>query len=127
MAVTHTAAMRNTLSSTVGSAIDGGATIPTGQVIIRTAGDVEVSTSNYANPAFGAPAAGVITANPIADDVNATGGTAAIVTNENRDNLEIFRGTVTASGGGGDMIISSITVNPGDTVQHTGATYTAPP
>ena len=127
MSVTTATPTRNAIAALVGGAIDAGTTNATGQSIIRTSGLVAVATNTYANPAFGAPSVGVITANAIGDDINAAGGVAAIVTNEDRDNVEVWRGTVTNVGGGGDMEITDVNVNAGDTLQQTSVTYTAPP
>lgn len=131
MAITHTNVtplfVRNVLADAVVDLIDGGTTDPNGDLVIMTSGDVEVATLAFANPAFGAAASAVATANAIADDTSATGGTAALFKVQDRENREIFRGTVTATGGGGDMELSSVTIGATDTVSVTSFTYTASP
>lgn len=78
-------------------------------------------------PAFGAPSIGVITLEgvPLDADAVATGdidnvqllnGSAAIVVS----------GTVTVTGGGGDLEINNITVNSGQNVAIQSLTYAAP-
>lgn len=124
-AITHTTATRNTLADTVVDLIDVGTTNPQGQLVIMTSGDVEVATLNMSNPAFGAAAAGVATASAISDDTSATGGTAALFKLVDRDGTEIVRGTVTATGGGGDIELSSVSIGAGDTVSISSLTYTA--
>lgn len=125
MALTHTTAIRNGLADYTVDAIDGGTTDANGDLVIMTSGDVEVSTHALANPSFGAASSGTATANAISDDTSATGGTAALFKFQNRDNTEIFRGTVTATGGGGDLELSSLAIGAGDTVSITSFTYSA--
>jgi hypothetical protein len=126
MALTHTTAVRNVLADATVDAIDAGATDTTGDLIIMTSGDVEVATLTWtATPAFGAASGGTATMNAINDDTSATGGTAALFKFQNRDNVEIFRGTVTATGGGGDLTLSSTSVGATDTVSITSFTYSA--
>lgn len=126
MALTHIAALRNTLADAVDTAVNAGTTDATGDLIIMTSGDVEVATIILANPAFGAAAAGVITlAGVPLEDTSATGGTAALFKFQNRDNTEQLRGTVTATGGGGDIELTSVTIGATDTVRITSLTYAA--
>jgi hypothetical protein len=127
MAITHTPAARNLIADFIVGLLDIGVIgNVTGESVIRTGALVEVARNQYSNPAFLAATGGIATADTIADDTNADGGIAAIVTNEDRANTEIWRGTVTAPAGGGDMEISDINVNLGDTVQQGPVTYQAP-
>lgn len=126
MAITHVTAIRNTMADAVVDAIDSGTTDATGDLVFMTSGDVEVATLAMTNPAFGAAAAGVATAAAISDDASATGGTVALFKLQDRDNGEVLRGTVTATGGGGDIELSSLSVGAGDTVSMSSLTYTAP-
>lgn len=126
MATTHTATVRNGIADYVVDQLDTGTTDATGDIVIMTSGDVEVATLALSNPAFGAAAAGVATAAAITSDPSATGGTAALYKAQNRDNTEIFRGSVTATGGGGDIELSSINIGASDTVSLSSLTYTAP-
>lgn len=123
MALTHSTAVRNTLADAVADAVDVGTTNPNGQLVIMTSGDVEVATLNMSNPAYGAAAAGAVTANAITDDTSATGGTAALFKVVNRDGTEIYRGTVSTSGA--DLNLSSTTIGAGDTVSVSSLVYTA--
>jgi len=128
MALTHSTAVRNGLADYTVDQIDLGVTDVTGDLVIMTSGDVEVATLTWtATPAFGAAASGTATMNAINDDTNATGGTAALFKFVDRDNVEVVRGTVTATGGGGDIELSSVTIGAGDTVSITSLTYTASP
>jgi hypothetical protein len=125
MAVTHPAAVRNGVADFVVDQLDEG--VPPGNLVFRTSGDVEVATLPLSNPAFGAAAAGVATAGAITSDTNATGGTVAKATLENAAATKKIECSVTGTGGGGDIEMSSVSVGAGDTVSCSSLTYTAPP
>jgi hypothetical protein len=129
MALTHSATAAAAMTNASVDLIDGGTTNPTGAVVFMTSGDVEVATCNFSNPAYGAgtsAAPSVATANTISDDTNATGGTIAKFKHVDRDETGHHFGTVTATGGGGDYEISSVTVAASETVSVTSSTYTGP-
>jgi hypothetical protein len=123
MALTHTTTVRNTLATAIATAVDQGS--GAGQLVIMTSGDVEVATLTFSDPAFGAASSGAITANAITADSSATGGTAALFKVVDSDATEIYRGTVTATGGGGDLELSSVTIAATDTVSVSSLVYTA--
>jgi len=125
MAITHITSLRNTFADSVDSAVNTGTTDANGDLVIMTSGDVEVATLALSATAFGAASSGVITAAAITNDSSATGGTAALFKFQDKDNAEVFRGTVTATGGGGDIELSSVSIGAGDTVSITSFTYTA--
>lgn len=130
MAITHVTAVRNAAADAVVDRIDLGAADATGDLVLMAAGDVTVATLPMANPAFGAAgavAAGRADNNAITNDINAVGGTLALFKIQNRDNVEILRGTVTAVGGGGDIEASNVVVAPGDTVQCSSLLYSVMP
>jgi hypothetical protein len=124
MAVTLTAGARNAACDAVVDLIDVGSADANGDLVIMTSGDAEVATLACSNPAFGAAATGVATADTISDDTNATGGTAALFKFQNRDNAEVFRGSVGTSGE--DLNLSSVTIGAGDTVSVSSFTVTMP-
>jgi len=126
MAITHVTAIRNTVANAVVDAIDSGSADANGDLVFMTSGDVEVATLAMTNPAFGAAASGIATASAISDDTSATGGTVAKFKLQDRDNAEVLRGSVTATGNGGDIELSSLTVGAGDTVSMSSLTYEAP-
>jgi len=127
MAITHVVGVRNQLADLVVDAVDGGTTDTTGDLVFRTSGEVAVATLSWtATPAFGAASAGTATMNAINDDTNAAGGTTDRFTFQDRDNAEVFRGSVTATSGGGDIELSSVAIGVGDTVSMTSFSYTAP-
>lgn len=125
MAITHVVSVRDSLADLVVDLIDGGAGDAQGDLVIMTAGDVEVATLAFSDPAFLASSSGTATAAAISDDTNATGGTAALFKIQDKSNAEVLRGTVTATGGGGDIQLSSTSIGTGDTVSVTSLTYTA--
>ena len=130
MALTHTTAIRAAMASAVLTAIDtttgGGDT--TGDLVFMTTASAAVATLTWsATPAFATNAGATWTMNAINDDTSATGGTVGLFKFQNRNNVEVFRGTVTATGGGGDIEMSSLAVGSGDTVSVTSFTYTAAP
>jgi hypothetical protein len=130
MPLTHVVAIRNALADLVVDAVDAGTTDPNGDIQIAILADFVtiLATLEFANPAFGAAAAGVATANAIAPDTNAAGtGSAGFFRLRDRDNAEVLRGTVTVTGDGGDLQLSSIVINPADTVSITSMTYAASP
>lgn len=126
MAITHVTAVRNGIADYVVDQLDVGATNPSARIIFQTSGDVTVATLPMSNPAFGAASAGVATAAAITSDTNAVGGTIAKFVAHSRAAAIVLSGTVTATGGGGDIQLSSLVIGAGDTVQLTSLTYTAP-
>ncbi len=121
MAVTHVAALRDTLCNAAVDAIDNGGT---GTLEFVTSGDVEVATCTFSATAFGASSGGTATASAITDDTNATGGTVAKFQIKDGVGTAIIFGNVQTSGG--DINLSSLSVGAGDTVSVSSLTYTAP-
>jgi hypothetical protein len=127
MALTHTTAIRNSLADLVVDAIDVGSTDAAGDLIVQTAADATLCTIPLsAPPAFGAASSGTATANSLPREGTATAaGTAAKFRVRNRDNTEIFQGTVTVTGGGGDMELSSTSIAINDVIRINTFTYSA--
>lgn len=85
-----------------------------------------LATIAWADPAFGAAAAGVATAtDPAAVTASGTGTAASFVV-EDSTGANVFNGTVTATGGGGDLQVASTAFATGITVDITAFTYTQP-
>ena len=124
MTVTHPDAVRTVLADAVVDLIDAGATA--GTLIFQTSGDAEVATLTFTDPAFGGAAAGVATASAITSDTDATGGTIAKARAKDLNDVEVFACSVTASGGGGDIQLSSVVISAGQTVSVSSLTYAAP-
>lgn len=131
MAVTHVVAIRDALADLVVDSVDAGA--GAGYFRFDTSGDVEVATCAFSDPAFddagsaGGNADGVATANAISDDTSATGGTVAKGKFFDSNNVQKLTCSVTATGGGGDVEITSTAIGATDTVSITSLTYAAPP
>jgi hypothetical protein len=123
----HSAAMREDICDAVLALIDGDAAA--GKIVLKTATDAVVATLPLAYPA-GTVAAAVLTfdCTPALEDTNATGNASPVTKFEVQDNTGdvVLTGDVTATSGGGDLELSSTTINAGDTVSISSFTYTAP-
>ncbi len=76
---------------------------------------------------WGSVSGGVLTAAAIGSDTNAVGsGNAGYFRWTDSSNNVITQGTVTATGGGGDLTLSSIAITATDTVSINSWTITAP-
>lgn len=126
MALQHTTAIRDGLANYIATQAAAGTTNPTPQLVLETSGGVEVATLNMSVTPYGAASGGSITAAAISPDTDATGGTVARFRVLNRDGTEVYRGTVTAVGGGGDLELSSLAIGAGDTVSVSSLIYSAP-
>ena len=128
MSVTHPTAFRNTVADLVDSSIG-----TAGNLVFRTAGSANspgtaVATLPFGNPAFGAASSGVITANAITSDTNATGNASAVDT----ATLQHSGGTVivhcaVAASGSDINLTGGLTIGAGDTVSCSSLTYEAMP
>lgn len=121
---TLSTAARNAMANALVDLLDAGTTDANGDLVIRTAGDAEIATLAFSNPAFGAADAGVASANAIADDTNATGGTAANFIFRDRDNVEVLQGTVGTSGA--ELNLPTLTIPAGATVSVSAFDVTQP-
>lgn len=130
MAVTHATATRNALADQVDAQVNAGTMELTGDVIITTGGATPTTlvTIDTQDPAFGVAAGGdiVMAGLPLSASASAT-GTAAEFEVRNRDNAQVFKGSVTATAGGGDMELDNTSITSGQTVQIDTFTYSAPP
>ena len=125
MAVTHPIAVRKGICNFVVDQLDEGT--PPGTLVFQTSGDVEVATLTFSATAYGAAdGSAVATANAITSDTSATAGTVAKARQKNAAGTDKIICSVTATGGGGDIEISSTSVGAGDTVSCSSLTYTAP-
>lgn len=123
MAVTHPTAVRNGIADFVVDQLDvGGA----GKIVMQTAGASAVATLPFGATAFGSAASGIATANAITSDTSAVGGTIAKAELQTNAGVAKVLCSVTATGGGGDIQLSSVIVSAGQTVSMSSLTYTAP-
>jgi len=126
MALAHTTAIRDGLANYVADAHDVGSTNTEGRLLMYTAAfALLLATLKFAATAFGAASGGICTAAAITPESNCVAGTAAVFKTTDKDNTEIVRGTVTATGGGGDIELSSVGFAAGDKVEITLLTYEA--
>ena len=120
MTVTLETVARNAACDAVVDLLDGGT------IEFQTSEDAEVATLTLGTPAFGDAETGTATANAITDDTNATGGTIAKAVFKTSASASVFTASVTETGGGGDIELSSLTIGAGDTVSLTSYTHTQP-
>ena len=125
MPVTHPTLVRTGVADFVCAQINEGT--PPGKLVMQTAAAATVATLTFANPAFGGAVAGVSTANAIASDTNAVGGVIAKAELRNAAGTPKVLCSVTITGGGGDIQLSSVTVSAGQTVSMSALTYSATP
>lgn len=126
MAVTLSTAARNAACNAIVDLVDVGTTDLNGDLVIMTAGELEVATLALSEVAFGNSSSGTATAAAITSDTNATGGTAALFKVLDQDNTEVWRGSVGATGSGADLELSALVIGAGDTVTVTSFTFTVP-
>jgi hypothetical protein len=122
MAVTLEAAARNAACNAVVDLLDGGT------IEFQTSGNAEVATLGLGTPAFGNASTGTATANAITSDTDATGNASPITKAvfKTSASAALFTVSVTATGGGGDIQLSSVNISPGDTVSVSSYTHTQP-
>lgn len=124
MSLSHAAASRNALAAALLTAIGVGTADTEGDLVFMTSGDVVVATLPLSVVA-GVVSGAVLTYNAITSDTNAVGGTIAKFKIVERDNNEVYQGTVTVTAGGGDIELSSLVIAATDTVSISSLTYTA--
>ncbi len=129
MAITHSSTVRNALADLIDDRVNAG-TLDTGGdfVVIDSSGPTDLISWELQDPAFGAASAGTITLAgvPLSTTASAT-GTADEFEVRSRDNNVIYQGTVTATGGGGDVEINDASVTSGQSADLESHTYTASP
>lgn len=121
MAVTHVTSLRNTLCDTVVDLLNSG------KVAIMTSSGKVLARLTLNTTAFGAAATGQAIANPITSDNNATGGTAAKGSLRTSASATQVMFSVTATAGGGDVLISNTTIVSAQTVSLSSLRYRSAP
>jgi len=124
VAVTHPSAIRNGIADYVVDQID--LSSPPGKLVFQTSGGAAVASLTFSNPAFGSAASGTATASAITSDTNAVGGTTTKAELRQGGATAIVLCSVTNTGGGGDIQLSSTVVSAGQTVAVSSLTYSAP-
>lgn len=133
MAIRLATAARNAAVDAVVDLIDAGAGAGTLKIysgVQPATGNDEgtglLATVTFADPAFGAAATGTASATDPAAVTGSAAGTAQSFVIEDSTGANVFNGTVTATGGGGDLQLSTTTISVGVTVDITSLTYTQP-
>lgn len=115
MAFTLSDAARNAMCNALVNLMDGGA--GAGYFTICDSSDTVLATLLMSNPAFGDAIAGVAKASAITDDSAADAtGTAAKCYFYDGDDMQIFEGTVSGVGGGGNIELFSTSIILGQQV-----------
>ena len=131
MSVTHSLAMRNLITDTVGAAFNvGGA----GNLIVRTTGSAtslgtSIATLTLSASAFvtaGQTNGGQASAKAITSDTSAAGGTMGGFSLQSSQGTYVVHGSVATSGTELNFAAGVMTVTVGDTVAVTTLQYTAP-
>ncbi len=134
MAITLSTAARNAAANAISDLIDvGGTTNPEGRLRIMTAATagttlVTVPFAIAAPGAFAAASNGSAASNGAISAVATATGTASHFDIIDRGGAIIISGTVSASGGGGDIILSRTAITSGDTISFAAGaiTFTVP-
>lgn len=120
MSLTHATATRNALADKITTLLGA-----TGKLRFRASTTTIVDIS-LANPAFGAASGGTATlaGTPLSANAVATGSIDNFQLLDSSGTL-LLSGTVTATGGGGDITVNNISVNSGQEVAISSLTYSA--
>lgn len=127
MALTLTNAAASAACNAIVDLIDVGGGANGTIEIWTTALGTLLGTLNMSATAFGAASNGVANAAAITGDVSADAtGTAAIFLVKDKAGTEVFRGTITNTGGGGDMTMPSTSITAGQPIDIDSFTFTVP-
>lgn len=126
MAITLETATRNAMAAAAAALVDAGAAEGKCE-ILTTASAVLLVSFELGDPAFGAPAAGVVTASGLPIQATAVGtGTAAVLRVVDSDDNIVWSGTAGGSGSGADAILDNASIETGQTCNLTSLTFTMP-
>lgn len=125
MAVTHPSSMRNLIADQVTAQADVGSTFA--EMVLQDTGSTALVILGMSSTAFGAASTGLATAFAISTGTVIVAGTATkgIIRSSTQNNT-VVSFSVTSSGGGGDVELTSNILSTGQTVEITSLTYTAP-
>jgi hypothetical protein len=115
MTIALSTVSKNAAVNAVTALIESGTGTSNGVLILLTSDNSEVATAQLSSPAFGSAVNGTATANNITADTDVAGGLATKFSVRNKDNVEVFSGTISAAGGGGDLQLTTPTLQAGDT------------
>jgi len=128
MSISHPVATRNEVVDLIVDKVDVGTANAQGRLQIIDASANVLVTLNMTDPAFGASASGIATADTISDGTCAIAGTAATFTVIDKDETAIFSGTTGALGSGADLEADGLTLamTVGQTISIDALTYQGP-
>ena len=128
MSVTHPVGIRNGIADYVCGSLVTGPGVDSPYINFRTSGGTFIVGCTFGNPAFGSAAAGIATANPITPGTATGAGTISKFDTSIYTAADAgFAGTVTLSGGGGDITLTTLDLGIGDQLQIDSLTYEACP
>lgn len=125
MSITHNTTLRSAIADLVDATVNTGA----GTAKLRILdGATTVVDFDLADPAFGAASSGVITlqSTPIAAQAVATGAEVDNFQLLDKDAGVVLSGSVTATGGGGDIEVTNTNIAENQDCSLDSLTYTAP-
>src|SRR3990167_7704121 len=126
MAVTHPSSVRNLIVDTVVDLLESAGTTDS-QMILMASGTTALVTLTMASTAFGSASTGVATANAITNGTVTVAGTATLgLLRTSTEQNTLCNFSVTSTGGGGDLELSSNVLSTGQTCSITSLTYTGP-
>lgn len=134
MTLTISAAIRNALADAAVDALDAGSGAGTIQIRSGTrpagpgtaATGTLLATVTLADPAYGAASTGVATLTDPAAVTAVADGTASWFRALDSNSVAVFDGRVTATGGGGDLTLATVTISTGLFVDITSGSITMP-
>lgn len=135
MTLTLATSARNATADALCNLLDAGAGAGTIKLYSGTrpatpntalSGNTLLATVTLIDPAFGAAATGVKTLADPAAVTAVAAGTASFFRAEDSTGAVVMDGRVTATGGGGDLTLSTTTISVGLSVDITGGTVTMP-
>ena len=123
MAITHNTSLRNNIRARIISELGSG----TAKLLIQTSGSVTLATITTLDVTATATAGELELADNGGgnmEDTNVSAGTAAKFVLQDTAGTDQILGSVTATGSGGDIELSSTTFSAGDAVRINSFTYT---
>lgn len=125
MSITHAMALRSAIADLVDSYVNAGS--GTAKLRIRD-GSTTVVDFDLDDPAFGAASSGIITlaSTPIAAQAAAAGAEVDNFHLLDKDGTVVLSGSVTATGGGGDIEVTNTNIAQDQDCELDSLTYTAP-